>query len=93
MEPIDGPVLNFDPGTHGLLSYLKANDLDISLSSKNGNLIKNNLSSFYNSDGKIYSDNKSKTFKSKLLIQTIDMPIILILKVLETILKRFVLIL
>jgi hypothetical protein len=66
MEPIDGPVLNFDPGTHGLLSYLKANDLDISLSSKNGNLIKNNLSSFYNSNGKIYSDNRhAYNFDSK----------------------------
>lgn len=66
MEPIDNPVLDLDPGTHGLISYLQANNLDISLSTINGNLIKNNLSSFYNDNGIVRSDNRhAYNFDSK----------------------------
>jgi tryptophan halogenase len=66
MEPTDGPLQDMGVGTNSLISYLKANDLDISLSSINGNLMKNNFSSFYKYDGKIFSESRnSYNFDSK----------------------------
>jgi len=66
MEPIDGPALEISLGTQGFLSSLKANNLDISLSTINGNLIKNNFSSFYNNGGVVSSDNRhAYNFDSK----------------------------
>lgn len=66
MEPIDSPALDINLGTHGLLSFLKANNLDISLSTINGNLMKNNLSSFYTNNEKVFSDSRhAYNFDSK----------------------------
>jgi tryptophan halogenase len=58
MEPIDSPLSDMSLGTNSLMSFLKSKDLDTSLSSINGNLIKNNFSSFYNDNGKIFSDKR-----------------------------------
>jgi len=66
MEPIDGPAFETGLGTQSFLSFLKANNLDISLSTINGNLIKNNFSSFYNNGGVVSSDNRhAYNFDSK----------------------------
>ena len=66
MEPIDSPLPDMGVGTNSLISSLKANDLDISLSSINGNLVKNNLSSFYSKNEKVFSDNRhAYNFDSK----------------------------
>lgn len=58
MEPLDSPQLSGFFESEPLLSFLQANDLDISLASVDGRLIQHKLSGFYNDSGIIKGDGK-----------------------------------
>jgi tryptophan halogenase len=53
MEPIDASQTSAVLGSNALLSFFKANDLDISLSSTNGRLMAHNISGFTNENGNL----------------------------------------
>lgn len=67
MEPIDSPPTSNVLGSNSLLSFFKANDLDISLSSVNGRLMSHDLSGFTNENGNLEGHgNHAYHFDSKL---------------------------